>query len=65
LPFTTPKIVKVQVDAAYVNLQVAILIEAQTSTGGSIAVVLLDVHIDGSLDARSIKMARKGVSYDC
>ena len=64
MPFTTPKSVKVQVDAADVNLQVAILIEAQTSTGGSITVVLLDVRIDGSLDARSINMARKVVSYD-
>jgi len=40
LPLTTPKGIEVGVDAADVNLQVSILVEAQASPGSAISVVL-------------------------
>ena len=55
LPLAAPKGVKIGVDAADVDLQVAILVEAQARSCRSLAVVLSDVSVDRSLDSRSIE----------
>ena len=52
LPLSAPERVEVSVDAADVDLQVAVLVEAQASPCRSLAVVLSDVSIDRGLNAR-------------
>ena len=52
LPLAAPERVEIRVDAADVDLQVAILVEAQAGPCRSLAVVLCDVSIDRGLNAR-------------
>jgi hypothetical protein len=54
LPLTAPESGEVRVDAADVDLQVTVLVEAEAGTSGVGAIVQLDVCIDGSFDARPI-----------
>ena len=59
LPLTAPESAEVRVDAADVDLQVAVLVEAEAGTGGAVTVVRLDVSINGSFDARPIENGAK------
>ena len=60
LPLSSPKGIKVSVNAADIHLQVSILVEAEACTSGSLLVVSSDIAINGSLNAgpKSSKMAR-------
>ena len=52
LPLSTPKGLKAGVDAADVDLEVAVLVEAEACSGRSISVGLLDVLVHGLLNTR-------------
>lgn len=51
LPLTSPEVVEVEVDAADVDLQVALLVEAEAGTRRSILVVDFDVLVNGGFHA--------------
>lgn len=51
LPLAAPEVLEVGVDAADVNLQVAILIEAEAGARRPLLIVRRDVGVDGALDA--------------
>lgn len=50
LPLTAPEVAEVSVDAADIDLQVAILVEAKGSASCSISVISTDVLVDRLLD---------------
>ena len=51
LPLASPESVKVGVDAADVDLEVTVLVEAKASAGSVFLVVCFDILINSSLDA--------------
>ena len=60
MPFTTPIGIEVSVDAADINLQVSVLVEAQARASSSLLVVTRDISVNSCLDAGSIiKSANK------
>ena len=52
LPLSTPEGLEAGVDAADVDLEVAVLVEAEARSGRSISVGLLDVLVHGLLNPR-------------
>ena len=52
LPLSTPEGLETSVDAADVDLEVAVLVEAEACSGRSISVGLLDVLVHGLLNTR-------------
>lgn len=69
LPLARPEVVEASVDAADVDLQVAVLVEAEAGTRSSVLVVVLDIGVDSGLDARPAraitinKMAPINITY--
>jgi len=55
LPLAAPERREVRVDAADVDLQVSVLVEAQAGARRALSVVLSDVGINGSLNARLVR----------
>ena len=53
LPLSAPERVEVSVDAADVDLQIAVLVEAKARPGRSLTIVLRNVGVDSSLDSGS------------
>ena len=53
LPLTTPACFKLQVDTRDVNLKISILIEAKASSCSSIAILKINILVNGSLYALS------------
>jgi len=58
LPFSTPESVEVGVDAADIDLEVAILVETKAGASGTILVIRVDVVIDRLLDSCPIRQNR-------
>lgn len=55
LPLATPEVGEVGVDAADVDLQVAVLVEAQAGARSAVSVLSLNVGVYSRLDASPIK----------
>ena len=53
MPFSTPEGIEVGVDAADINLEVAILVEAQTGSRRAITIAASDVLVHCLLHTRS------------
>ena len=55
MPFATPEGVEVGVDAADINLEVSVLVEAQAGSGRAISIAASDVLVHSLLDASPIE----------
>ena len=55
MPFATPEGLEVSVDAANINLQVAVLVEAEACARCLSFVILRDISVNGGLDSRPVQ----------
>ena len=61
LPLTYPKVFKVQVDAGDVDLKISFLVKAESSSRGSLSIVILDVLVHCLFNLCSVQITIKSV----